>query len=68
MAYKAEQWQATTDLIESALEDYWKENERCQVECEAQSKWQGTEFKTEVAGKLHQSTCYLQSVQQCTIV
>ncbi|XP_059168498.1 prolyl 3-hydroxylase 1-like isoform X2 [Physella acuta] len=69
MAYKAEQWQATIDLIESALEEYWKENERCQVECEAQSKWQGTEFKTEVADWIiNILNCQLRCEEKLSIV
>ncbi|KAH9523845.1 hypothetical protein Btru_047201 [Bulinus truncatus] len=48
-AYQNEQWKELINLIELSLEDYWKQDEKCHADCEAQGKVTGNELTTTVA-------------------
>jgi hypothetical protein len=57
MAYQKEEWKPVINFMEDSLEDYWKQDEKCNADCEVHGEVNGNEFATTVGGKAVGNIC-----------
>ncbi|CAL1535365.1 unnamed protein product [Lymnaea stagnalis] len=69
LAYGNKYWKGVINHAELCLEDYWKQDERCRADCEAQGRMKGNEFSTGVADLIITIiTCQLNCEETLSVV